>query len=62
MAVMAFDTLKYFKRLRAAGVPPQQAEVLVEGMAEALEGYFAASKERPFTRAEEQRHADRPSP
>ena len=37
MAAIAFDTLKYAKRLKDAGVPDKQAEAEVEALAEALE-------------------------
>ena len=37
MAAIAFDTLKYSKRLKDAGVPDKQAEAEVEALAEALE-------------------------
>lgn len=36
MAAIAFDTLAYAKRLRAAGVPEEQAEAQAELMAEAF--------------------------
>ncbi|TXS90868.1 DUF1640 domain-containing protein [Parahaliea maris] len=36
MAAIAFDTLKCSRRLIAAGVPEQQADVLAELMAEAF--------------------------
>ncbi len=36
MAAIAFDTLAYAKRLRAAGVPKEQAEAQAELMAEAF--------------------------
>lgn len=36
MAAIAFDTLKYARRLKEAGVPEQQAEVQAEVMAEAF--------------------------
>ena len=37
MATIAFDTLKYSKRLKDAGVPDKQAEAEAEALAEALE-------------------------
>ncbi len=37
MAAIAFDKLKYAKRLKDAGVPDKQAEAEVEALAEALE-------------------------
>ena len=36
MSAIAFDTLKYSRRLMEAGVPKQQAEVQAEAMAEAF--------------------------
>jgi hypothetical protein len=40
MATLAFDSLKYARRLKAAGVPESQAEVQAELMAEAF-GFYA---------------------
>lgn len=40
MTSMAFDTLRYARRLREAGVPEPQAEVQAELMAEAF-GFYA---------------------
>jgi len=40
MATLAFDSLKYARRLRDAGVPESQAEVQAELMAEAF-GFYA---------------------
>ncbi|PLW80981.1 hypothetical protein CWI75_17970 [Kineobactrum sediminis] len=40
MASMAFDTLQYARRLRAAGFPEPQADVQAELMAEAF-GFYA---------------------
>ncbi|PZN70536.1 MAG: hypothetical protein DM484_28325 [Candidatus Methylumidiphilus alinenensis] len=37
MATIAFDTLKYAKRLKDAGIPEKQAEAEAEALAEALE-------------------------
>lgn len=37
MATLAFDTLAYSKKLKAAGVPEQQAEVQAEAFAEIIE-------------------------
>jgi hypothetical protein len=37
MATIAFDILKYSKRLKDAGVPDKQAEVEAEALAEVLE-------------------------
>ena len=40
MSTMAFDTLRYARRLREAGVPEPQANVQAELMAEAF-GFYA---------------------
>lgn len=40
MGTLAFDSLQYARRLRATGVPEQQAEVQAELMAEAF-GFYA---------------------
>ncbi len=40
MATLAFDSLQYARRLKAAGVPESQAEVQAELMAEAF-GFYA---------------------
>ena len=37
MPTIAFDTLKYSKRLKEAGVPDKQAEAEAEALAEVLE-------------------------
>ncbi len=37
MATIAFDTLKFSKRLKDAGVPDKQAEAEAEALAEVLE-------------------------
>jgi len=37
MATIAFDTLKFSNRLKAAGVPDKQAEAEAEALAEVLE-------------------------
>lgn len=39
MAEIAFDTLRYARRLKAVGVPEEQAEVQAELMGEAF-GYY----------------------
>ena len=36
MGMIAFDTLKLYERLRAAGVPEEQAKAQAEAFAEAL--------------------------
>ena len=37
MPIIAFDTLKYAKRLKDSGVPDKQAEAEAEALAEVLE-------------------------
>ena len=37
MAAITFDTLKFFNRLKQAGVPPAQAEAEAEALAEVFE-------------------------
>ena len=41
MATITFDTLAYAKRLKAAGVPEEQAEVQAETFAEIIEERLA---------------------
>lgn len=41
MATITFDTLAYSKRLKAAGVPEEQAEVQAETFAEIMEERLA---------------------
>ncbi len=41
MATIAFDTLAYSKKLKAAGVPEKQAEVQAEAFAEIIEERLA---------------------
>ncbi|MDR3176447.1 MAG: CCDC90 family protein [Desulfovibrio sp.] len=41
---VTFDTLGFFEKLKAAGVPEQQAKVQVEIMQEVVCGYGAASR------------------
>ena len=45
MATLAFDTLAYSKKLKAAGVPEQQAEVQAEAFAEIIEERLAAKQD-----------------
>lgn len=37
MTAITFDTLKYANKLKAAGVPPQQAEAEAEALSEVFE-------------------------
>ena len=45
MATLAFDTLAYAKKLKAAGVPEQQAEVQAEAFAEILDERLATKQD-----------------
>ena len=45
MATNTFDTLAYVKKLRAAGVPEEQAEVQAEAFAEIIEDRLATKKD-----------------
>ncbi|MCP4575853.1 MAG: hypothetical protein GY846_06175 [Deltaproteobacteria bacterium] len=45
MATIAFDTLAYAKKLKAAGFTEQQAEVQAETFAEIIEDRLAAKKD-----------------
>ncbi|MBU2773342.1 DUF1640 domain-containing protein [Acidithiobacillus ferrooxidans] len=38
MAIITFDTLKFANKLKAAGLPPEQAEAQAEALAEVIEG------------------------
>lgn len=44
MATLTFDTLKFANRLKAAGVPPQQAEAQAEAFAEATAAFDVATR------------------
>ena len=45
MATIAFDTLAYSKKLKAAGVPENQAEVQAEAFAEIIEERLATKQD-----------------
>ena len=45
MGVMAFDTLKFSKRLTAAGMDPAQAEVLTDSYGEMLNEQIATKED-----------------
>lgn len=45
MATIAFDTLAYVKKLKAAGVPENQAEVQAEAFAEIIEERLATKQD-----------------
>ncbi len=44
MATVTFDTLKFVERLRAAGVPEEQAKALAEAVSEAQDAADVATK------------------
>lgn len=45
MASLAFDTLAYVKKLKAAGVPESQAEVQAETFAEIIDEKLATKRD-----------------
>lgn len=45
MATIAFDTLAYAKKLKAAGVPENQAEIQAEAFAEIIEERLATKQD-----------------
>lgn len=45
MTTTTFDTLGYFERLKAAGVPEQQAKVQTEALREIIEDKLATKKD-----------------
>ena len=45
MATLAFDTLAYPKKLKAAGVPEKQAEMQAEAFAEIIEDRLATKQD-----------------
>ena len=50
MAAIAFDTLKYARQLKAAGVPEKQAEAQAEVMAEVMAEAFLVNVDALVTR------------
>jgi hypothetical protein len=44
MATAAFDTLGYFEKLKASGVPEEQAKVQVEAMQDIVRSYDETSR------------------
>jgi hypothetical protein len=51
MSTLTFDTLRYTERLRAAGVPEQQAKAEAEALRDVLaEAIAASNKPRPKPR------------
>lgn len=45
MTTTTFDTLGYFEKLKAAGVPEQQAKVQTEALREIIEDQLATRKD-----------------
>jgi len=52
MAAVTFDSLKFANRLKAAGIPPAQAEAEAEALSDALEDKFALISEQQRQLAE----------
>ncbi len=52
MSVTAFDTLGYFEKLKAAGVPEEQARVQVEVMQGVIKSYDDASRKEIATKGD----------
>ena len=48
MATLAFDTLAYTKRLKAAGLPERQAEVQAKAFAEIIEERLATKQDSDY--------------
>ena len=52
MSTTTFDTLGYFERLKAAGVPEAQAKVQVEAMQDIAKAYDEASRKDLATKGD----------
>jgi hypothetical protein len=52
MTTTTFDTLGYFEKLKAAGVPEAQAKVQVEVMQDVIKGYDATSRQELATKGD----------
>ena len=52
MVTTTFDTLGYFERLKAAGVPEMQAKVQVEAMQDIVKAYDEASRKDLATKGD----------
>lgn len=52
MTTTTFDTLSYFEKLKAAGVPEQQAKVQVEVMQSVIGAYDSASRKNLATKGD----------
>ena len=52
MTATTFDTLGYFERLKAVGVPEEQAKVQVEVIREVIEGQLATKADLLMVKSE----------
>ena len=52
MTTLAFDTLGYFEKLKAAGVPDAQAKVQVEAMQDIVKAYDESSRKELATKGD----------
>ena len=52
MVTTTFDTLGYFERLKAAGVPETQAKVQVEAMQDVVKAYDESSRKDLATKGD----------
>ena len=52
MTTTTFDTLGYFERLKAAGMPEQQAKVQVEAMQDVVKSYDETSRRELATKGD----------
>ena len=52
MTTTTFDTLGYFERLKAAGMPEQQAKVQVEAMQDVVKSYDETSRKELATKGD----------
>ncbi|MDR0465811.1 MAG: CCDC90 family protein [Deltaproteobacteria bacterium] len=52
MTSVTFDTLGYFERLKAAGVPEAQAKVQVEAMQDIVKSYDETSRKELATKGD----------
>ena len=52
MTTLTFDTLGYFEKLKAAGVPDAQAKVQVEAMQDIVRAYDESSRKELATKGD----------
>ena len=52
MTTITFDTLGYFEKLKAAGVPEAQAKVQVEAMQDIVKAYDESSRKELATKGD----------